>query len=233
MTRTGQNIADRAAFTLLELLIAVSIFAVVLAAINTVFYSALKLRNKTSDMIDKSVPLEQALAIIKRDLSNLVPPNGELSGQLQTTQTTNGMAGATGPVFFCANGSMDEINPYGDIQKVSYTLVQGTNIDAGLDLVRMVSRNLLAPVQEQPVGQFLMSGVQQIAFLYYDGSQWTDSWDSTTQDPKLPRGIKVQLQLLPEQGAGNAASLHPVELVIPINVQGKTNAISQTDTAQS
>src|SRR5436190_13055087 len=117
MRRRARSLKTRPAFTLLELLIAVSVFALVLAAINTVFYSALKLRNKASESIDKSVPLEQALAIIKRDLSNLVPPDGALSGQLQTTPTTNGMTGVTGPVFFCASAILEERTPFADIQK--------------------------------------------------------------------------------------------------------------------
>src|SRR6476620_2299644 len=62
------------AFTLLEILIAVSIFAIVLAAINAVFYAAVRLRNHTVAMIDKSVPIELALATIRRDLLSIVPP---------------------------------------------------------------------------------------------------------------------------------------------------------------
>ena len=47
------------AFTLLELLIAVVAFAIVLAAINGVFYSALKLRNRSAASLEKSLPLTQ------------------------------------------------------------------------------------------------------------------------------------------------------------------------------
>src|SRR5947207_14101285 len=50
-------------FTLLELLIAVAVFAIVLAAINAVFYGALRLRNKTTEAIKEALPMQQALAI--------------------------------------------------------------------------------------------------------------------------------------------------------------------------
>src|SRR5947208_8795431 len=85
---------QQGAFTLLELLLAVLVFSIVLAAIHTVFFSALRLRNKTSDAIERSLPLQQTIAIIKRDLANLVPPGGTLSGQLQSTPTT-ATAGST------------------------------------------------------------------------------------------------------------------------------------------
>src|SRR5262245_28404598 len=55
-------------FTLLELLIAISVFAMVLLAINGVFYGAMRLRSKTSRMIEQSLPVQQTVAIIKRDL---------------------------------------------------------------------------------------------------------------------------------------------------------------------
>ena len=51
------------AFTLLELLIAVSVFAIVLAAINGVFYSAIRLRNRAVELVDRTLPVEQALTI--------------------------------------------------------------------------------------------------------------------------------------------------------------------------
>ena len=55
----------RRAFTLLELLIAVMAFAIVLAAINGVFYSGLKLRNRSAASLEKSLPLAQALTVLK------------------------------------------------------------------------------------------------------------------------------------------------------------------------
>src|SRR5262249_6789820 len=57
-----------AAFTLLELLIAVSIFAMVLTAINGVFYGAMRLQKSASRTVEASLPLQQTVASLKRDL---------------------------------------------------------------------------------------------------------------------------------------------------------------------
>src|SRR4051794_21731005 len=70
-------------FTLLELLLAVAIFGIVLAAINTVFFSAMRLRNKTVAAIQEALPLQQTLTLIKHDLQGLVVP-GTIAGALQT-----------------------------------------------------------------------------------------------------------------------------------------------------
>jgi general secretion pathway protein J len=225
------HLNPQAAFTLIEVLIAVSIFAIVLGAINTVFYSALKLRNKTSELLDKSVPVEQAITIIERDLRNLVPPNGPLSGQLQSAPPlTNAIPGAVGPVFYCASANIDDVNPWPEVQKVSYVITPSTNRLAGNDLFRVVDRNLLAPIPEQPDSQWLMSGVQQIAFQYYDGTAWQDSWDSTLQEPKLPKAIKLQIQFVPEDSDPVNPVATPLEIVVPVMVEARTN---QTTNATS
>src|SRR5215472_15632853 len=89
------------AFTLIELLLAITIFSIVLIAMNTVFYAALRLRNNTAEALDEALPLQRAVAVIQRDLANIVPPGGILSGTLQSTPMygltqTNGSASLGG-----------------------------------------------------------------------------------------------------------------------------------------
>ena len=232
MNKAEQKIRTPGGFTLIEVLIAVAIFAVVLGAINTVFFSALKLRNKTSELLDKSLPLEQAVTIIERDLRSIVPPDGPMGGQLQTLSTTNSMAGMNGPVFYCASGIVDETSPWSEVQKVSYMLAESTNRFGGRDLLRVTSRNILAAVQEEPMTQWLLGGVDQITFTYFDGTTWMDTWDSTTQDPKLPKAIKVQIQRTPEQTERMNPALNPIEIVAPVMAQAKVSQSSTNSVEQ-
>jgi hypothetical protein len=226
----------------LELLIAVSAFAIVLAAINAVFYGALRLRNKAHQSFEQTVPLQRALVVIKRDLANIVLPGGTLSGSLQTTPTTSLTSTGTGATggsastvtpgqisanFYTASAIIDENSPFSEIQRVSYALVAPTNGAAGRDLFRSVTRNLLPSLQEQPVREPLLQGVQALGFLYYDGTQWRDSWDSTVADPRtgltntLPQAIKMQLSLVGRNTSG--LNYAPVELVVPLTPQARTN----------
>jgi type II secretion system protein J len=217
------------AFTLIEVLIAVAAFAIVLAAINSVFYSALRLRNKAALAVEEALPREHALAIIKRDLANLAVPGGILSGQLQTT-VTKSLPDQVSPDFYTSSGLVDETSPWAEVQRVCFALAESTNRNGSKELVRGVTRNLL-PVagEELPARQWLMSGVQSVAFLFHDGAQWRDSWDSTTPDPSsgrtnnLPKAIKVQIQLVPERSGRAITVSAPIELVVPVNVQAPTN----------
>lgn len=235
----------RQAFTLLELLLAVLVFAIVLAAVHTVFFSAFKLRKRTTDAIERSLPLQQTMAIIKRDLANLVPPGNPLSGSLQShpTITTNasgvnitGLLGRqNGPLFFTAAGLVDDYAPWGDIERVSYYLATPTNDTPGMDLFRSVARNLLPITQDETEDRFLMSGVEAINFQYYNGTAWDDTWDSTVVDSvtgltnNLPKAIKVELHLHNEnRTAGTPA---PVEFVVPLLVLARTNAWAEIATS--
>ena len=218
------------AFTLLEVLIAVAIFSIVLAAMNAVFYGAIKLRNKSTENIEAALPIERALAIIKRDLAGIVPPSGPLSGVLQTTATTNTvLPGQMSPDFFTATGIVDDTAPWGDIQKISYVLANSTDGTAGKNLFRAVSRNLLATQPEIPPQQFLLSGVQNLFFYFYDGAQWQTAWDSAATT-NLPLAIKVQIQLAPKNSANALVENAPLELVIPLDAQTTNQLTAVSDT---
>jgi type II secretory pathway component PulJ len=238
---------------LIEILIAVTAFAIVLAAINTVFYSALRLRNKTALALDEALPMQQAMAVMKRDLANIVVPGGRISGAFQTTptiglNTQNGSSGSSmssptmsspamasvpgqsSPPFYTTSGALDEITPFAEVQKVSYLLMNSTNGGVGRDLFRSVTRNLLAAVEEPPVLQPLVSRIENINFSYYDGNQWRDTWDSTAPDTTtgqtnmLPTAIKVQIQPAAPQ---RRQVLPPaIELVVPILVETRTNVVT-------
>lgn len=223
-----------AAFTLLELILAVLIFSIVLSAIHVVFFTALRLRDRTSSAIERSLPLQQTLHIIKRDLANLVPPGGTLAGQLQSTPSSTtaspSMGQQSGPQFYTSVGLVGDAQPWGEIERVSYFLAAPTNDAAGLDLYRSVTRNLLPVKSDASEDQFLMSGVDTITYQYYDGANWKDTWDSTQADTvtgltnNLPRAIKVALALHVEaQTLGTPA---PVELIVPIPVLQRTNLIT-------
>src|SRR4051794_25723604 len=231
------NYGKSGAFTLLELLLAVAIFGVILAAINTVFYGALRLRNKTAQMIEQAIPVEKTLGIIKKDLRGVVIPGGPMGGALQTGQTmsssTMGQQGGT--VFYTCTAALDDDTPMAEVQKVSYSLRNPDTQTKGRDLVRSVSRNLLASAQEIVNEQWLMGGIESLQVTFFDGNAWRDVWDSTTADlvtgttNNLPKAVKVQIQLASNYGEARKT---PAEILVPIVVEGRTNVVQTTGGTQ-
>src|SRR5437660_9135586 len=73
-----------AGFTLIEVLLALMVCAVVLVVISSVFSGALHLRERAAANLDQSLPIERAINVLRRDLKNAVPPGGLLAGPLQS-----------------------------------------------------------------------------------------------------------------------------------------------------
>ena len=225
------------AFTLLEVLIALLILAMVMGVAHSIFHGALRLRNQADQAFDDAIPLQHTLALIKRDMANLTVPGGTLTGTFQTSPTTSSSSSTThfgqqaGPFFYTASGTVSDTASWSEIQKIAYYLTPATNGGPGMELVRAVTRNLLPVMQEEYSDQHLLSGVENLTFQYYNGTAWVDTWDSTTTTATstttntLPQGIRVQLTLAVE--AGKLAS-SPIELVVPIAVQPSTNTTSTT-----
>jgi type II secretion system protein J len=219
-------------------LLAVVVFAVVLVAMHSVFHGALRLRNRTTASLEEAVPLEQALALIRRDLANLVSPGGTLAGPLQTapTGTTVALLGRVAPDFYTSVGVLNDRDPWPDVQRVTYRLLAPTNDTPGLELTRSVTRNLLAVAEDTPEDQFLLGGVETVTFQYFDGTTWRYDWDSTgemTADLTvgLPSAIKVEIVLT--SALTNRVQPEPLELVVPVTVQADTNALAQTSGGES
>jgi type II secretion system protein J len=235
MRDSGSFEHRRAAFTLIEVLLAVSVFAIVLGAINSVFFAALRLRNKTVESIETALPLQHALMLIQKDCEGIMLPGGRLSGSFSTTvEGLSNNAAFNGervtPDIYTSSGNVGELARWADLQKVAYFLATPTNTlretQNGRDLVRLVTRNLLAVNAEEPESQWLMAGVQTMRLQFYDGMSWIDSWDSRSAT-NLPAGIKVQITLADDY-VGTSKAPAPIELVVPILVQNaSTNSTDE------
>ena len=218
------------AFTLIEMLLAVAICAIVLVAINGVFATAVRLRDKTSDAVEESLPVNRALDILYRDLKGTVGPRGYLAGDfrcgVQATGATMGLSGEAGSAgldFYTSTGAITDKAPWGDLQEVFYELKAPSDRNqAGMDLVRCINRNLLAMTTQTPEIQWLMGKVQTLEFDCYDGTQWRNTWDTSAGDTNLPVAVRVRIQLAARPGE-DASKSQPLEMVVPLISQTRPN----------
>jgi len=207
----------------MEMLLALAVSAIVVAAIGGVFYSALRLRERTAAAVDQAAPLRQALAVIRRDLQGVLPPSGLLAGDFKTGASSGGAAQGAGLQFYTSTGAMKDDAPWGDIQQVIYELRPSSQPAraAGNDLIRSVTRNLLGTAPE-PAEQWLMGNVQSLEFSCYDGASWLPSWDTTLGNTNLPAAVRIRIQLASDNGA-DARNQEPIEMVIPLVSLSRTN----------
>ena len=228
-------------FTLLELLLATAIGAIVLLVINATFFGTLRLHNTTHDKIDQDLVIQRTLSIIRRDLAGIMVPANPtattytLSGQLSSDVTsTNELDNASSeritPDIYTDSGKIDGWTAYSEVQMVSYYLSPGANGTPGRNLVRVVSRNMLPVLDGTAEAQTLLTGVNSAAISYFDGENWLETWDSTTTT-SLPTAIKFSLVLAPRDGSTSRSDPDPIELIVPVVV--KTAATLQQEAAAS
>ena len=218
-------------FTLVEVLLALAICAIVLVAINAVFASAVRLREHTSSRVAEALPVERTLEMLRRDLKGAVGPGGFLAGDFKCSVQTMGSsmgisgqaAGGSGLDFFTATGVLGDEAPWGDVQEVFYQLKASADRNQpGLDLVRYANRNLLSTTLVTPEAQTLLSRVATIECDCYDGLQWRSYWDTSSGDTNLPAAVRVRIQLAPRDGEPAARS-QPLEITVPLMMLTRTN----------
>jgi len=233
LTQEHKARAGVASFTLVEVLLALAICSIVLVAINAVFATAVRLRERTSAAVDQALPVDMAFAKIRRDLLGVVGPFGVLAGDFkcdaQTMGTSMGLSTAAGGGldFFSTTGVIGDNSPFGDIQEVYYQLMPPADRSKALgqDLVRCVNRNLLATMNQTADIQLLMNNVESVEFDCYDGTEWRSTWDTSSGDTNLPTAVRIRVHQAVDRNTG-ATRPEALELIVPVSTQTRnTNTI--------
>jgi len=222
-------------FTLLELIIATAVGAVVLVVIQTTFFSALRLHNTTHARVAEDQSIQRAVGIIRRDLAGVVLPGGtngmakDLSSTAETMVLADNLGERLTPDIYTSSGRIDGWTPFGDLQAVAYFLAPAEQGGRGRNLVRAVTRNLL-PVQEAaPEGQVILGEVDTAILSFYDGNGWLETWDSA-ESQTLPTAFRFTISRVPPGGA--QGTLAPIEIVVPVMVRTTTSQTQEAEEMQ-
>ncbi len=216
------------AFTLMEMLLALAVSAIVLAGIGGVFFSAIRLRERTTALLDESLPLYRAAEYLRRDLQGALPPEGVLAGDFRVGPLNSGIGASLGIQFTTTTGAISDDGPWGDLQEVTYELrdpavrTGGT----GKDLIRSTSRNLLSTALLDYKEQFLMGNVESVEYACYDGLNWRDLWDTSITDTNLPTAIRIRIQPVTDENI-DVRNRQPYEIMVPLITQSRSNQVQQ------
>lgn len=208
------------------MILAIGVAAIVLIAANAVFFTAMHLRDAATEAVNSASPVDQSLTLLRRDLQCAVTPkpDGVLSGGFRIGSVTSlGISDPVAAEIYTATGVTSDKAPWGDIQRVTYGLRNSTSGGGGRDLYRSVSRNLLTETTPDVEDQLMIRGVDSIQFSGYDGMQWLDAWDTTdttSVNTNLPVAVRVDIQLY-----GSDRNTSPIEILVPIDSQSRTNAV--------
>jgi type II secretion system protein J len=192
------EVRARAGFTLVELLAALIITSLLIVALVTVMGTAFAMRDSTTAQLEETDQAASILDVFKSDLTQLVPPGELLAGAIlgERIEESGGIR-ADSLEFYTASAPFEDDAPWGDIQKVVYSLREPEDAEElrGYELVREVTRNLLPSLEEESEETVLLDTVKSLEFQYYSEETWQDSWDSSSNDNAPPSAVCVRIEL--------------------------------------
>lgn len=209
---------QRRAFTLIEIIVAMAMFAVLAGTLFTLLGSAIKLRETSDHNLNRGLQRDLATQMMRRDLRNMVVPNGILAAEMIGELNSTELDGTTQLSFVTTVGEVSDLEPWIDMRRITYRLEAPSNGDTsqGYDLVREVEDNLL-PVREieeiiAPPQWRLLSHVAAMTIEYYDDEDevWLESWDSTVEEDSLPTLITIRVDFMqPSEMKGDVEDMSP------------------------
>jgi general secretion pathway protein J len=181
------------AFTLLELLVAMALMGLVAMALYSSMYIGTKAKESCYAAVKPYRTLNPALEFIRKDLACALKPGGIFAAQFQgTDQIGTEGNNADSLLFYCTTYIPRENEIACDIVKTEYSL-EGCQGRDGLALVRKRTTNLLSPKTIEAEEEVICRDIRDLDVKYYDGYDWLDSWDSTTQNNALPLALEVTI----------------------------------------
>ncbi|ALO36081.1 type II secretion system protein GspJ [Colwellia sp. MT41] len=181
--------AKQQGFTLLEVLIAISIFSVVSLASFTIFDTVLRGDENSKIRTERQNELQRAFLLIERDFTQIAKRSMRVNGEAPTNnflQTADDSFLADDQaIAFVRNGWTNPglLLPRSDMQSVAYRLEDGT-------LQRLHYNFVDAVVGQEPRVRPLITLVTSLAFEFYDGSKWQEKWSGQ----KLPQAIAIEIE---------------------------------------
>ena len=207
---SNRKTTTRKGFTLLEILVAATMTALLAGSLYATLYTSFRARAGAERAVANFRGAELAADFICAELRSAVVPNGILAGTFMGTDGT-GVAGCESDTvsFYRTADATDQDVGKSDIMLVELAC-EPSSQGAGMDLVRRVKRNLLAPVVYDLPGETLCRNVLALNLRYFDGVSWLDSWDSTLAENSLPLAVEVDLTLADDEqtsaGGGPASA---------------------------
>lgn len=183
----SRKLAKQSGFTLVELLVAIAIFAVLSALGWKIFDYLIKVKDRNAMHEENLGQLQSAYQQIQRDTLQIIPVTANNAGELEPALYLNNQrlsfskAGVTDPL-------KQGVSPY---ERVEYRYIQQEK-----KLYRLKYSNLNRVRSEQPLSSVLLSDVDQFQIAVLNPDE-LDRWpsDGTNDVNLLPRGLKIKVTI--------------------------------------
>lgn len=192
---SSRNHAAQRGFTLIEILVSISIVAITLATVYGVFSSV----SSAKDRLDRDSETYHKARVIYdrfgRELHGayLSSSNKDtiLKGEKDTLDNVSFELSTTAASPLSSAGT--------GFALVSYTVSEDAEADDGSKVLLRTERPLLSENDPERLRSMrLAPGIEYFNMRFYDGSAWQDSWDSSSNG--LPEIVEIELRIKDAKG---------------------------------
>ena len=196
---TTQN--SQLGFTLLEILIAMAILAVLATMVYASFDASIKLIERVDSEADIYREARFILARLSEELSMAYRPKGKAMPEAIFVGQNGVMAGRPQDSLRFTSLShprsvMDEAAS--DLNLIEYRFERGPEDKRWVLLHR--ERNNLYGLSQGGSGEFVIGeGIYSLNLRYFDGKTWVDGWDAENEKA-LPLAVEIEIQFQEPRG---------------------------------
>ena len=227
MRRRHRTHRSMQGFTLLELLLALTVTAIVAAVLYTSVTVASRTRDKAIAKVQQDAAARVAFDVLRQDLQCVPPPTGILRDTFEGEASKLTMT--------TSNPRWPAADRRADLVRVTYRLeIEGdvllddlSEADEGTTyrLVREVQTRLLAPEADVIAeSQVIAAGLSGWSLRYTNGGPWQDAWSSPNFANAAPAMVEITLAFAGDSARSVAQSMRlPAGPVLGPNATGGLN----------
>jgi general secretion pathway protein J len=206
----------RSAFTLIELVVALLMVAILAGAMYASLRIAFRAQASAEAAVEPARTADLAMEMLREDIQNAFPPSTtetQINKVFYGNDATDARGANSDTLEFCSTADAREhASANGELKHILLHVDAPANSTDHI-LTRSVSRNLLALNSEPTVDdEVICRGVGGFNLRFYDGTAWQDSWNSDTSTLPLPLAVEVTLQLDRPGGNGLLRSIKYVRV---------------------
>jgi prepilin-type N-terminal cleavage/methylation domain-containing protein len=207
----------RSGFTLIEIVLAVALCALVMMLIYGVLASTIQAAQRIDELTHGSEIGPAILSQIREDVGAAFLPGKDQDffvGQERAGRDRLDFVSSAAVFASETPGSEPKVHW---INEIGYQVKEGPTKEDGLVLYRRVDPFVDAEPLRGGRLTAIAEKVTSFKVTYWTGSEWAPAWVSSKQDDKLPGSIKVELKLrVPDRKAEDGFSERTFATIIPI-----------------
>ena len=213
--RGGQNgrVGRDQGFTLIEVLLALSIAALISLFLYETFISTSRVTEKIDQEREVYREIRLTADQLTRELLSVYPsPSGRSQPLVFSGVHETGAEGSTDSLSFYTMAHLHLVpnQPDTDLTRVRYFLEKPLD-GKWYQLSHEEAPHFLST--GSPEKEVLIEKVKELTFRYFDGKAWQTEWDSKKSNQTLPTAVKVSLVVIKQDGT-------PEEWVHQVNLFG-------------